>query len=1049
MAANTRCSERNGADARRLIAGGHGLVRDAGEALSQSCLPEYPPMTSLLTNFPRRCLPSLGLSRQWPRFRTRKKNHGGRQCLTMRVGMQFLMQGAPKTPSPTGEFLILPTEAALITAELRKIATALRRFSRNTHLGLDVMGKTCGWIERSTHCQNSAVLGTRLLLVIGLAGLAGLYACSSGDSPPGTASQGNANTGGAVGSTSTTGSEAGASAGGSTSQSSQGGNPNVGGAKAGGAGVGGANVGGANAGASNAGGASAGGSATGGTIAGGTATGGSSSAVSAGLVNNYDGARSTTTSFDLGWKFHLGDASGAQGATFDDSAWTALDVPHDWSIALPFNQSSTATYEGGYLDGGLGWYRKTFTLPASTGQKLFIQFDGVYMDSTVYLNGTQVCARPYGYSSFECDITAGAKTAASNVLAVKVNNQTPSSRWYSGSGIYRHTWLKTVNPVRVAYTGTQVSTPTVSASSATVNIIVTVQNDTASAASVSVTSSVRDAAGTEVSKVTTDASSVAAGKTADVTQTTTVTNPKLWSPATPNMYSVVTTVSADGSVVDTYTTPLGIRTFAFDANSGFTINGTKMKLNGTCNHHDLGALGSAVNTRAIEKRLQMLKDMGANALRTSHNPPAPEFLDIADRLGFVVMDEAFDCWYAGKHTYDYGRFFNAWYDQDVQGYVARDRNHPSVIIWSFGNEVAQAGDKTTVQKLITSIHAQDTTRPTIQAYAAYVNTSDITGLEDLVGINYAPDRYDSVHTSNPAYKMLASESSSGFRSRGVYNNNNNQESSYDTSWAGWGASAEASWKNVNTRDWIAGEFVWTGFDYIGEPTPYEWPSKSSYFGMIDTANFPKDIYYFYQSHWNWNGPTMVHIVPMNWTNWTAGSNVKVMVYSNADSVELFLNNVSKGSKTNSSSTGHLEWSVPFATGTLEARATKGGTVAATDKVQTAGAAEALTAKADRTSIRADGRDLSFVEIDVVDAQGILVPQANNTITFTISGPGMIVGVDNGDATNHESYKGTSHTAFSGKVLAIVQSTTTAGTISLKASSGSLTASTATITTATP
>ncbi len=516
------------------------------------------------------------------------------------------------------------------------------------------------------------------------------------------------------------------------------------------------------------------------SASGGTGAGGSAAPV--GLVNTYDGERTTTVSFDLGWKFHLGDVSGAQGATFDDSSWTSLNVPHDWSISLAFNQSSAATYEGGYLDGGIGWYRKTFDLPASaSGQRVMVQFDGIYMDSTVYLNGTQVCARPYGYSSFECDLTSGAKVGGSNVLAVKANNQQPSSRWYSGSGIYRHTWLKTVNPVRVAYTGTQVSTPTVSTSSATVNIAVTIQNDSSSSQSVTVASSVRDSAGTEVGKGSSAATSVAAGKTADVTHTATVANPKLWSTSSPTLYSVVTTVSVDGSVVDTYTTPFGIRTFAFDANTGFSLNGTKMKLNGTCNHHDLGALGAATNYRALEKRLQMLKDMGVNALRTSHNPPAPELLDIADRLGLMVMDEAFDCWYAGKHTYDYGRFFNQWYDTDVQGYVARDRNHPSVIIWSIGNEVAQAGDKATVQKLITSVHAKDTTRPITQAYAAWVGVDSITGLEDLVGINYAPDRYDSVHTSNPSYKMFASESSSALRSRGIYNNNNNQESSYDDS----------------------------------------------------------------------------------------------------------------------------------------------------------------------------------------------------------------------------------------------------------------------------
>ena len=847
---------------------------------------------------------------------------------------------------------------------------------------------------------------------------------------------------------------------GGTSTIAAGGNSTSGGVVGSGGltGAGGAKSGGATSigGTVGAGGGAVGGQVNNGGVgnsSGGTGVGGQGGASSTPgtLVNNYDGARATTASLDLGWKFYLGDVSGAQATAFDDSAWTALDVPHDWSISLPFNQSSPGTFESGYLDGGTGWYRKSFTLPASSsGQRVVVQFDGVYMDSTVWLNGTQICARPYGYSSFECDFTASAKVGAANVLAVKVINQQPSSRWYSGSGIYRHVWLKTVNSVHVAYTGTKVTTPTVSTTSATVNIAVTVKNEATTDQSVTLASSVRDAAGTEVGKATSTATSIAAGKTADVAQSVTVTNPKLWSPASPNMYSVVTAVSVGGSVVDTYTTPFGIRTIAFDANTGFSINGTKMKINGVCNHHDLGALGAAVNYRALEKRMQMLKDMGANAVRTSHNPPAPEWLDLADRIGLMVMDEAFDCWYAGKHTYDYGRFFDKWADTDLPDMVARDRNHPGVIIWSIGNEVAQAGDKTTVTRLINDIHTKDTTRPIIQGYAAWVGVTSITGLEDLVGINYAPDRYDSVHTSNPAYKMLASESSSALRSRGIYNSANTQCASYDDQAAGWGHTAETSWKNVNTRAWIAGEFIWTGFDYIGEPTPYEWPAKSSYFGIIDTANFPKDIFYFYQSKWNAGGPTMVHIVPMNWTNWTAGQAVKVLVYTNADSVELFLNSKSQGSKVmDIANTGKLQWSVPFATGTLEAKATKGGAVVVSEKLQTAGAAAALVATVDRASIAADGRDLAYVEVDVVDAQGVIVPQASNTIDFTITGPGKLVGVDNGNPISHESYKGTSRAAFSGKALAIIQSTTTAGAITLKTASGSLTGTTTVVTSAAP
>jgi len=781
----------------------------------------------------------------------------------------------------------------------------------------------------------------------------------------------------------------------------------------------------------------------------GSSTGGTGPAP-APLVNTYDGARPTTVSFDSAWRFHQGDVTGAQATTTDDSSWTLLDVPHDWSITLPFTQNSPAGAGGGYLNGGVGWYRKTFTLPASAaGQKLFVQFDGVYMDSTVYLNGTQVGARPYGFSSFECDLTAAAKPGASNVLAVRVNNQQPSSRWYSGSGIYRHTWLKTVSPVRVAYTGQVVTTPQVSTSSATVSIAVTIQNDSATDQSVTVASSVGDPTGTGVGAATSPATSVAAGKSATVTQTVMVSNPKLWSLASPNLYSAVTTVSSGGNVVDTYTTSFGIRTFAFSATSGFTLNGTAVKINGTCNHHDLGALGAAVNTRAMEKRLQQLKSMGVNGLRTSHNPPAPEFLDLADRLGFLVMDEAFDCWDQAKNTYDYARFFKQWSATDIGDMVMRDRNHPSIIIWSIGNEIQDSDNTAVAQSLISAVKAKDTTRAIGQAFLSATPGPSVAPMEDVVGLNYAPYSYDSLHSSNPTWKFFASESSSAVRSRGIYKtpvtsnilmSSDNQCSSYDNSVVSWGTSAEGSWSSVNTRAFIAGEFIWTGFDYIGEPTPYSWPSKSSYFGAIDTAGFPKDVFYFYQSKWNAGGPPMVHIAPVDWTSWTAGQSVPVFVYTNADSVELFLNGTSLGSKTMNSTTGHLQWSVTFATGTLQAKATKGGTVVATDTVKTAGAAAKLALAPDRATITADGRDLAYVEIDIVDAQGVVAPKANNTITVTVTGPGVLVGLDAGDATNHDSYKGTSHAAFSGKLMAIIQSTTTPGTVTVSASAGTALAS---------
>ena len=793
-----------------------------------------------------------------------------------------------------------------------------------------------------------------------------LAACSGGGTQTGA---GGSNGSGGSGTGGTASGKGGAASGGvsGTGGSSSGGVSGSGGQMGGSGGAtgrGGSSGSGGVTGSGGAGGQSSNG--TGGSgPAGSGGTAGSSAA--GGLVNTYDGSRATTISFDTAWKFHAGDVTGAQATTYDDSSWTGLDVPHDWSISLPFTQNSPAGAGGGYLNGGVGWYRKIFTLPASaSGQKILVQFDGVYMDSTVYLNGTQVGARPYGFSSFECDLTASAKLGASNVLAVRVNNQQPSSRWYSGSGIYRHTWLKTVNPVRVAYTGTAVTTPQVSTTSATVDIAVTVQNDTTSAQSVTVASSVGDATGTEVGAASSPATSVAAGKTATVMQTVTVANPKLWSPASPTLYSAITTVSVGGAVVDTYTTNFGIRTFAFSATSGFTLNGAALKLNGTCNHHDLGALGAAVNHRAIEKHLQMLKSMGVNALRTSHNPPAPELLDLADQIGLLVMDEAFDCWDQAKNPYDYARFFSQWSTIDIGDMVSRDRNHPSIIIWSIGNEIQDNNNTTIAASLIAAVKAKDSTRAIGQANASAAPGAQVAAMEDVVGLNYAPYSYDSTHSSNPSWKLFASESSSAVRSRGVYktpvttnilSSSDNQCSSYDNSVVSWGTSAEGSWSSVNTRAYIAGEFIWTGWDYIGEPTPYGWPSKSSYFGAIDTAGFPKDIFYFYQSKWGAAGPTMVHIVPMDWTSWTAGQSVTVWAYTNADSVELFLNGTSLGSKTMNATTAHLQWSVPFATGTLEAKATKGGTVVATDTVKTAGAAAKLVLTPDRATITADGRDL--------------------------------------------------------------------------------------------
>ena len=788
-------------------------------------------------------------------------------------------------------------------------------------------------------------------------------------------------------------------------------------------------------------------SATGGAATdGGSSSGGATGTLPSPFVNGYDGERPTTTSFDIGWKFHLGDASGAQAEEFDDSSWRALNVPHDWSIELPFSQSSAASSGGGYLDGGIGWYRKTFTIPASSdGSRFFLQFDGIYMDSTVWVNGAQVGGRPYGYSSFEMDITAAVHAGGSNVVAVKVNNQLPSSRWYSGSGIYRHVWLKMVNPVHVAYCGAWVTTPTVGTNSATVKVSTQIKNEAGTSQSVYVVTSILAPDGAEAATDQATASSLAAGGSQTFTQSLSVSNPKLWSTTSPALYAVKIQVLANDGVVDTYVTRFGIRSFKFEANTGFSLNDKATKINGVCMHHDLGSLGAALNDRALERQLEILKAMGTNGIRTSHNPPAPELLQLADRMGFVVMDEAFDCWNKAKTSHDYARFFSNWAQADVQDMVARDRNHPSVILWSIGNEIPDVSDIATAQKLINWVKDKDSTRPITQNMKPI--SEETAALEDLLGFSYSALDYTPYHTNHPTWKLIASESSSAVRSRGVYHlpvnqnvltSSDNQCSSYDNSVVSWGNSAEDSWSAVNTRSYMAGEFVWTGFDYIGEPTPYNWPAKSSYFGIVDTAGFPKDIYYFYQSKWNSSGPPMVHIVPMDWTSWSAGQSVPVYVYTNCTSVELLLNGQSLGSKSMNASTGHLRWDVTFASGTLRAQASNDGEAIAYDEVQTAGPAAKIILKVDRKHISANGIDLAFVEADVTDANDVLVPQASQKIDFTVIGPGTIVAVDNGNPVSLEAYKAASRSAFNGKALAIVQSTSTPGAISLQATSRGLT-----------
>jgi beta-galactosidase len=770
----------------------------------------------------------------------------------------------------------------------------------------------------------------------------------------------------------------------------------------------------------------------------------SSSAQNEPVTDVFNGGRGST--FNDNWKFFRGDASGAYNVGFNDASWRKLSVPHDWSIELPFNQSSPGWGGGGYLDGGIGWYRKSFLLPISnSGKRITIQFEGIYMNSSVWINGHLLGTRPYGYSTFEYDLTPYVYTGTiTNVIAVKVDNTQPNSRWYSGSGIYRNVWLTVTYPVHVAYCGSVVTTSNISQSSANVAVTTKIQNHSFADKKISVITSVYDqewkllATNVSVQIILTKDS------TYNYSYNYTVNNPKLWSMAIPYLYNLKTQIVDNSRLLDCFSTTFGIRSVTLNPNTGFWLNNENIKLRGVCMHHDLGSLGAAQNYRALERQVEILKSFGCNAIRTSHNFPAPELLEICDKLGLVVMDEAFDCWETGKNTNDYGKYFDTWAQQDVQDWVRRDRNHPSVVMWSIGNEIPQQGEPkgyTIAQNLIKWVKADDKSRPITQA----LNYQGLLGpLLDMVGYNYGwGSSYDNDHRNNPNWVIFGSETSSAVRTRGVYHLPTSQNiltatdmqcSSYDNSVVSWGHSAEDSWEIDKTRSFVAGQFIWTGFDYIGEPTPYGWPAKSSYFGIVDMCGFPKDIYYFYQSQWTVK--PMVHLLP-HW-NWSPGDTIPVWAYSNCDSVSLTLNGARLGAKRmNVAKPYHAEWKIPFVAGKVKAKAFRNGVVAAQDSIITAGTSIKINLKADRNIIQANGKDQTFIETSVFDVNGTLAPNAENQISYSIAGPGKIVGVDNGNPLSLESFKGAIRKVFSGKCLAIVQSTGAEGQITVTASTPSV------------
>lgn len=756
--------------------------------------------------------------------------------------------------------------------------------------------------------------------------------------------------------------------------------------------------------------------------------------------------------FNKDWEFSL-------AADVEDSlVWQQVDLPHDWSIEGPFDKDHPATPSGGALPGGKGTYRKVFATESKTkGKRIFLEFDGVYRESRVFVNGHRVGYRPCGYASFSYDITPFLnETGESNVVEVTADNaRQPNSRWYSGSGIYRNVRMVATSGVYIPYSGTYITTPRVTEEQAVVSVRTKVAVDSWDGTYVYLLTKVKNNRGKTVARECTfidlkDTLQV------EVEQILTVKNPERWDVDDPVMYTAESKLIRKGNVLDNYTTSFGIRTFSFSSKEGFFLNGRSLKLLGVCMHHDLGSLGAAVNIRAMERQLELLKDMGCNAVRTAHNPPAPEWLDLCDKMGFLVINEAFDVWRQKKSEYDYSLFFDEWYKKDLEDFIVRDRNHPSVIVWSIGNEVKEQWDDSPSDVLLTRnlveiVKELDPTRPVTAGCdepGVHNNLFKANAL-DIIGFNYRSWAYEKVPEHFPDMPFVATETTSSVHTRGFYQMPSDSIrieprewwmsyetshyacSAYDNMHVPWGNTHEDAWIQVRDNPFISGMFVWTGFDYLGEPTPYSWPARSSYFGIIDLAGFPKDVYYLYQSEWT--DTPMLHVFP-HW-NWEPGQQVDVWAYYNqADSVELFLNEKSLGVGKKTPERLHAFWRVAYEPGKLTAISYKNGQQVLTRTVSTAGQAAQLRLTADRPVLQADGKDLAFVTVEVLDEHGVLVPYADDLISFSIEGPGIIKAVDNGNPTSHESFVAQERKAFYGKCLVVVQTEQQPGDIILTAAS---------------
>ncbi len=749
-------------------------------------------------------------------------------------------------------------------------------------------------------------------------------------------------------------------------------------------------------------------------------------------------------SFDPGWRFLQSDAAGAEQPAFDDAAWRAVDVPHDWSIAGPFDPQNTTGGAGGFLPAGIGWYRKQFTLPESDSAKsVFIDFDGVMANSDVWINGFHLGHRPYGYVSFEYELTGHLHfgSGRANVLAVRADNLLqPASRWYAGAGIYRHVRLLVLDPVHVAHWSTFISTPGIDPGSALVHVQTSVANQSQTASPVGIQITLFDPSGTQVADTTLPSQTIQPAQTAEFTTELRVNKPSIWDISHPVLYTARIRTRAGRRTTDDELTPFGIREFHFDAATGFWLNGRNFKLKGVCLHGDAGALGVAVPLSAWQWRLAALRELGVNAIRTAHNPPAPEFLDLCDRMGFLVMDEMFDCWTVGKNPYDYHLYFAEWSKIDTRDTVRRDRNHPSIILYSAGNEIhdtpKQQLAKAILSGLLDVFHTNDPTRPVTQALfrpnVSHDYEDGLADMLDVIGQNYRENEILAAHAAKPSRKIVGTENG---HDRKV-------------------------WLALRDNPPYAGQFIWSGIDYLGESR--RWPVIGNSSGLLDRDGFPRPDALEHQAWWS-DRPVVnmvrrtaaAYVTPTDpgyetapvdrrqsaFADWTPADlsphEETVEVYSNCAEVELFLNARSLGSKSLPEDASPRVWQVPFETGTLRAVGKNGGAAVAQNELQTAGKPAKILLTTIRERLTPGWDDVACITAAIVDQNGIHLPRATNLIRFSTNSAGKIVAVDNAGNASHEPFQTSERSAYGGRAIAIVRATSDAGRLVISASAEGL------------